>query len=127
MSKFSRIGGLALCLAVIAGSTAMARTIRTTVDVFFPGVDEGGNLDDTLGADGVVRVTYNDRSGRLRVSGRAVVENESRRTQVYTDSGVLDEVGVDGDVVRDRYRVTARGRATYTALVRNSSGVEATF
>jgi hypothetical protein len=121
------MGGIALCLALVAGSTAMARTVRTSFDVFFPGVDEFGTLDDGLGSEGVVRVTYNDRSGRLRVTGRAVVENDSRRTQVYTDSGVLDEIGVDGDIVRDRYRVTARGRATYSALVTNSTGVEAAF
>ena len=121
--KISRMGGIALCLAVLAGSTAMARITRTTVDVLFPGVDVSGNLDDGLGADGVVTATFNDRTGRLRVVGRAVVTNDSHRTQVYTDSGILASVGVDGDVVSDRYRVTARGRATYNASVRNSTGV----
>jgi hypothetical protein len=120
--KTSRIGGVVLCLAVLAGSTAVARVTRTSFEFFFPGVDAEGNLDDSLGADGVVRATYNDRNGRLRLVGRAVVTNESRRTQVYTDVGVLD--GVDGNVVRDRYRVTARGRATYNGLVRNSTGVD---
>lgn len=118
------MGGLTLCLVLVAGPAVMARTTRATVDVLFPGVDAEGNIDDSLGADGVVRVTYNDRSGQLRVVGRAVVTNDSNRTQVYTDSGVLASVGVDGDVVRDNYRVTARGRATYNAMVRNSSGVE---
>ena len=122
MKRVSKLGGIALCLAVLAGSTAVALTTRTTLDFFFPGVDIDGNLDDGLGADGIVKVTFNDRNGRLRLTGRAVVENDSRRTQVYSDIGVLD--GIDGDVVRDRYRVTARGRATYTGLVRNSSGIE---
>ena len=125
--RISRMGGVALCVAVLAGSTAMARITRTSVDVVFPGVDVDGNLDESLGADGVVRVTYNDRTGRLRAVGRAVVTNDSRRTQVYAniDSGLLDQVGVvDGDVLRDQYRVTARGRASYNAIVRNSSGVE---
>jgi len=126
----SRIGGVALCLVVLAGSTAMARVTRSTVSVLFPGVDVDGNVDESLGADGVVRVTYNDRNGRLRVVGRAVVTNDSGRTQVYSniDTGLLDAVGVvDGDVVSDRYRVTARGRATYNASVQNSSGIEAAF
>jgi len=125
--KFSRIGGVALCLAVVAGSAAMAQVTRGTVDVLFPGVDVDGNVDESLGADGVVRVTFNDRNGRLRVVGRAVVTNDSRRTQVYSniDTGLLDAVGVvDGDVVADRYRVTARGRATYNATVKNSTGIE---
>jgi hypothetical protein len=125
--KISRFGGVALCVAVIAGSTAMAAVVRTTVPVLFPGVDVDGNIDESLGADGVARVTYNDRTGRLRVTGRAVVTNDSNRTHVYAniDSGILDQVGVvDGDIVRDRYRVTARGRASYTAVVRNSTGVE---
>jgi hypothetical protein len=125
--RISRIGGVALCLAVVAGSTAIARTTRTNVDVVFPGVDVDGNVDESLGADGIVRVTYNDRTGRLRVVGRAVVTNDSRRTQVYSniDTGLLDAVGVvDGDIVSDRYRVTARGRATYNASVRNSTGIE---
>ena len=122
--RISRIGGVALCLAVVAGSTAMARVTRTTVDVVFPGVDIDGNIDESLGADGIVRVTFNDRNGKLRVVGRAVVTNDSGRTQVYTDSGVLASVGVDGDVVRDNYRVTARGRATYNASVNNSTGIE---
>ena len=128
--KISRLGGVALCLAVVAGSTAMARVTRTTVSVLFPGVDVDGNIDESLGADGVAQVTFNDRGGRLRVTGRAVVTNESNRTHVYSniDTGLLDAVGVvDGDIVQDRYRVTARGRASYTAVVRNSTGVEATL
>jgi hypothetical protein len=125
--RISRLGGVALCLAVLAGSTAMARVTRSTVSVLFPGVDVDGNIDESLGADGVVRVTFNDRNGRLRVVGRAVVTNDSNRTQVYSniDTGLLDAVGVvDGDVVQDRYRVTARGRATYHASVRNSTGID---
>jgi hypothetical protein len=124
--RVSRIGGFALCLAVVAGTTAMAQVTRTTVDVLFPGVDVDGNVDESLGADGVVRVTFNDRNGRLRVVGRAVVTNDSNRTQVYSniDTGLLDAIGVvDGDVTQDRYRVTARGRATYNATVRNSTGI----
>lgn len=125
--KTSRFGGVAVCLAVLAGSTAMARITRSTVAVVFPGVDVDGNIDESLGADGSVRVTFNDRNGRLRVVGRAVVTNESGRTQVYSniDTGLLDVIGVvDGDMVRDRYRVTARGRATYHAVVRNSTGID---
>lgn len=124
--RISKLGGVALCVAVIAGSTAMARVTRTTVSVLFPGVDVDGNIDESLGADGVVRVTFNDRNGRLRVVGRAVVTNDSNRTQVYSniDTGLLDTIGVvDGDVVQDQYRVTARGRATYHASVRNSTGI----
>ncbi|HVJ67175.1 MAG TPA: hypothetical protein VM510_04270 [Caulifigura sp.] len=123
MKRVSWMSGVALCLAVIAGSTAMARTIRSTVDVTFPGVDVDGNLDDSLGADGVVKATFNDRTGRLRLVGRAVVTNESNRTQVYADAGLIDSIGIDGDVVRDRYRVTARGRAVYSGLVQNSTGI----
>ncbi len=120
MKKVSRVGGVVLCLAVVAGSTAFARVTRTTFDFFFPGVDIDGNLDDFLGADGVVRATYNDRRDRLRIVGRAVVENDSNRLQIYNDLGVLD--GIDGDVVRDRYRVTKSGVATYNGLVRDTSG-----
>src|SRR4051812_20820934 len=113
MKRLSRMSGFALCLAVLAGSTALARTTRATFDFFFPGVDIDGNLDDTLGADGTVRSTFNDRSGRLTLIGRAVVENDSHKAHTYNDVGVIDDIGIDGDVVRDRYRVTARGRATY--------------
>ncbi len=122
MKLHSRIGGVVFCLALAAGSTTMARVTRASFEFFFPGVDSAGNLDDGLGADGVVRATYNDRNGRLRIVGRAVVENESNRLQVYSDVGVLETV--DGDVVRDRYRVTKRGRATYNGLVRGSTGFE---
>jgi hypothetical protein len=118
-----QVAGLAMCLAIVASSTASAKVTRTTLEFFFPGVDVDGFLDDSLGGDGTVRVTYNDRNGRLRVRGRANVTNESGRAQVYTDTGVLDEFISDGDIIRDRYTVSARGRARYNGLVRNATDV----
>lgn len=122
MRRFSRVGAVALCLAVVAGSTVIAKTTRFKLDYLFPGVDEFGLLDDDLGAEGVVRVTYNDRSDRLRLVGRAKVDNDSNRLQVYNDTGVLDDF--DGDVVRDRYRVTKRGAATYNGVVRDVESID---
>ncbi|QDT54053.1 hypothetical protein Pan44_20800 [Caulifigura coniformis] len=118
MRGISRLGGIGLCIALVAG-TAFAAKTKDSFEFFFPGVDEEGNLDDGLGADGIVTVTYNSRTDRLRVVGRAVVDNESNRRQIFNDTGVLDFFGVDGDVVRDRYVVAKRGRATYRGLVKN--------
>jgi hypothetical protein len=114
-----RLCGVAVCLALVAG-TAIAAKTTVTFDFFFPGVDDGGNPDFDLGADGVVRATYNSRNDRLRVVGHAVVENESNRRQLFEDTGVLDEF--DGDVVRDRYLVRKGGSARYNGLLKNSSG-----
>jgi len=118
MRGISRLGGIALCLVLVAG-TAFAAKTKASFDFYFPGVDEEGNLEDELGADGIVTVTYNSRKDRLRVVGRAVVDNESNRRQVFNDTGTLDFFGVEGDVVRDRYVVAKRGRATYRGLVKN--------
>jgi hypothetical protein len=114
-----RLGGVAICLALVAGS-AMAAKTRETFEFFFPGVDESGNLDDGLGADGIVKAVYNSRSDRLRLVGRAVVWNDSNRRQVFKDTGVLDQF--DGDVVRDRYLVRKGGSAKYNGLLKNVEG-----
>jgi len=120
MLKQRKIGALMLCAAAVCASAAYGRTTRDTFTFTFPGVDVDGNLDDSLGADGVVKETFNDRTGRLRLVGRAVVQNDSHHTHTFSDVGVLTDV--DGDVVRDNYRVTARGRATYNGLVNHTSG-----
>ncbi len=121
MKRLTRAGAAALCLAVLAGSTAVAKVTRVSFEYYFPGVDEDGNLDFDLGADGVVKATYRDRKNRLRVVGRAVVDNESKKLQIFQDVGVFDDLGIDGQVIRDRYRVNKKGRAKYNGLIKNVS------
>jgi hypothetical protein len=119
MKRFTRFGGIALCLALVAG-TAFAARQKLTVDFFFPGVDEDGFLDDGFGADGTAKVTYNTRSERLRVVGRATVENESGEKQVYDDIDVLADFLIEGDVVRDKYTVSKKGKARYIGVARDA-------
>lgn len=116
--------GVVLFLGLAASSSAWAKIQRDSFEYFFPGIDIDGNLDDGLGDDGTVRVRYNTRRDRLTVVGRAVVGNDSKKLQVFNDTGVIDNFIVDGDVVTDRYRVAKNGRATYNGLVKNTSGLD---
>jgi hypothetical protein len=115
-----RLAALGLCLLGVIGSVASAKVIKFSEDFFFPGVDEIGELSDEFGGEGTVNVRYNTRSGRLRVIGRASVENEFGKTRVYDDLGIIDDYISDGDVIKDQYRVSAGGSARYRAIVRNA-------
>ena len=124
MRKFNRLCGLAMCLVLVVASAALARTSRATLSAVFPGADPQGNLDYGYRAGtGVVRATYNDRRGTLRVIGRAVVENSSNHVQVYVDAGIMDQFAFNGVVASDVYRLSARGRANYRGLLVASTGL----
>jgi hypothetical protein len=123
MKKLSLTSGLAVCLVLVAGPLVMARTTRATLTAVFPGVDTEGNLDYGFrGSEGVVRATFNDRKGTVRVIGRAVVENASYSNQVFADAGVIDQFDISGAVVADIYRVNRRGVARYQGLLVDSTG-----
>ena len=73
------LGALALCLT----TTAAWAQVNIQVPCFYPGVNEGGNLDDELGAAAFINFNINTETGKFHASGKATVQNLSGKTQTF--------------------------------------------
>lgn len=112
------IAKAALGLLVLASATeAVAKNVVSHQTYVLPGIDSSGNLDSSLGAESSGRLTYNTKNGRLVVVARGHVTNDSHVKQTYSDLGVI----TDGTVIKDDYRVCAKGHAVYRAVAKGAT------
>jgi hypothetical protein len=103
------------CLAVLTAGVAEARRLvikNLPVDAF-PGVDDVGDLDFGNTFEGLVKISINLRTERATISGKASVDNESNRRQVFRDEDLAGQLTGIGTLISDRYVVARNGRATY--------------
>jgi hypothetical protein len=120
--RIARPVAFVLALALVAGiALGSHRIVIRNLVVALDGVDDAGNLSSDNGADGLGKFTYNTRTGRAHLVARGRVQNDSGRAQVYTDVGLISTFITDGTVTRDRYVVSASGRAVYNGVAKNAT------
>jgi hypothetical protein len=112
--KFVALATVAMALSANAAFAIKAKVKQVPVPM--PGVDGAGNLDFGLGAEGSAKLSLNTKTGRVAISARGKVENDSNHAQKYVDVGILTGIG---DVIKDDYKVSKKGAAVYTGLSKN--------
>jgi hypothetical protein len=98
---------VALTTVAEAGRRLVARNLPTEA---FPGVDATTALDGGTNL-GFVNLNVNLATGLATVTARANVPNLAFKKVVFFDQ---DLVGI-GTLIGDKYTVSARGKATYSA------------
>ena len=100
------LGALALCLT----TTAAWAHVNIQVPCFYPGVNEGGNLDDELGAAAFINFNINTETGKFHASGKATVQNLSGKAQIFINVPVIVEFPVM--FTSSRYSCSKKGVAS---------------
>ena len=103
------LGALALCLTTTA---AWAR-VNAQVPCFYLGVNEGGNLDVTLGTSAFINFNVNTNTGKFKASGKATVQNLSGKTQTFANVPVISPV--PATYTSSRYSCSKKGVASVAA------------
>lgn len=120
MSQRLKVMGLATAAAAMLACSAYAKIVlKLPITDFLPGIDAMGNVDVMNEFEAFVSIAISTKSGKTRVKASAQVDNESGVKQSYeNDADVLAATGLDGppwDLTRSKYRVSATGKAKFSA------------
>jgi len=102
------------CVALLAAPAMAAPKVMVSgLPVELPGIDFAGLIDFGDTGPAIARASLNLRTLVLTVSARGNVNNFAFVSVKFIDQDALGLGGAVGALIKDKYTVTARGRATY--------------
>jgi hypothetical protein len=102
------------CVALLAAPALAAPKVKVSgIPVELPGIDFAGLIDFGSTGPAVAKASLNLRTLVLTVSAKGNVLNLAFVNVKFVDQDALGLGGAVGALIKDKYTVTARGRATY--------------
>jgi hypothetical protein len=103
------------CVALLAGPALAAPKVKITTDIFLlPSIALDGTVDFGLPpGPATAKLSLNLRTFVLTASAKGNVLNLAFVKVVFIDQDIAGLGGILGSLLKEKYTVTAKGKATY--------------